>query len=546
MRLLISLLIPGLFLCNSERLPGQDLRPIYHVTAPQGWLGDPCGFVYDQGEYHICYQWTPNSTTADFGGMYWGHAMSTDLVHWSNLQYELAPDGSGSCWDGSTVVDFNNSAGFGINTLVTIYTATGNGFVQNMATSTDLGRTWVKYGGNPVLPTVVSGNHDPAVRWYAPGNKWIMALYLSNNNYGIFSSTDLKHWTQTSTFNFPGVIEVPQLFSMPLDGNRNNIKWIFYAGAGSYCVGQFDGNTFTPQYGPFSIRGGNSFAAAPIFNDMPAYDGRTILIANGTQNYPNQTFQEAMDFPVELTLVTSGSVPTLYVNPIRELALLRSSTQSWPVQPLPLGVNLLTSITATAYELDVKFSPGASTQTTFTLGGLPVVYDSGSHQLSSAGYVLPLNSIHGAIHLHFLVDRGIVEIFGNDGQAYMPMSVTAVSGPQSLSMVTSDSGGQLLSMQMHILSPQPNYPGPTACWNMNPTGFNTPAVQDILTTDGAQNLWTFNGLSNAYPTSVTVPPASMFANGNASPAYSSTHPVSAMWMEPCFIPRCLRECIRVY
>jgi sucrose-6-phosphate hydrolase SacC (GH32 family) len=513
-------LFAGLLLGNSKLVRGQDLRPIYHFSAPQGWLGDPCGFVYDQGEYHMCYQWTPNSTTADFGAMYWGHAVSPDLVHWSNLPYELAPDDFGSCWDGSTVVDFNNSAGFGVNALITIYTATGYGFVQNMATSTDLGRTWAKYGGNPVLPTVRTGNHDPCVFWYAPGNKWVMTLYLSNNDYGIFSSTDLKHWTQTSTFTFPGVIEVPQLFSLPLDGNTNNVKWIFYAGAGNYYVGQFDGNTFTPQYGPFSIRGGNSFAAAQIFNDMPGYDGRTILIGNGTQDYPNQPFQSAMDFPVELTLVTSGGVPTLYVNPVRELASLRTSTQSWPSQSLPQNVNLLTNITGTAYELDVNFRPAAGTQTTFTLGGLPVTYDSNSHQLSAAGYVSTLTPIYGAINLQFLVDRGIVEIFGNNGQAYMPMSVTAVSGPQPLSMVTSGAGGRLLSMQMHILSAQQYYPGTSTRWTMSPTGNNTPAVQDILTTDGAQNLWTFNGLTNAYPVSASVPPDTMFANGNTGGANS--------------------------
>ena len=508
------LMIPGLLLGNSNLVWGQDLRPIYHFSASQGWLGDPCGFVYYAGEYQLCFQHTPNSTTANFGSMYWGCAVSTDLVHWTNLPDILSPDASGSCWDGSTVVDWNNSAGFGNNALITIYTAAGNPFVQNLAWSTAPGQTLNKYSGNPVLGSVVSGNHDPCVRWYAPGNKWIMALYLSNNNYGIFSSTDLKHWTQTSTFTFPGVIEVPQLFSLPLDGNTNNVKWIFYAGAGNYYVGQFDGNTFTPQYGPFSIRGGNSFAAAPIFNDMPAYDGRTILIANGTQNYPNQPFQEAMDFPVELTLVTSGGVPTLYVNPVRELALLRTSTQTWPSQPMPANVNLLTNVTGTAYELDVKFRPAAGTQTTFTLGGLPVTYNSSSYQLSAAGYVSTLTPVFGAINLQFLVDRGIVEIFGNNGQAYMPMTVTAVSGPQPLSMVTSGPGGQLLSMQMHILSAQQYYPGTSARWTMSPTGNNTPAVQDILTTDGAQNLWSFNGLTNVYPVRASIPPATMFANGN--------------------------------
>jgi len=520
-KLLVPLLVLGLFFGNFEPVFGQDLRPIYHVTAPQGWLGDPCGFVYHQGEYHICYQWTPNSTTADFGGMYWGHAVSTDLVHWSNLQYELAPDGFGSCWDGSTVVDFNNSAGFGVNTLITIYTATGYGFVQNMATSTDLGRTWAKYGGNPVLPTVVTGNHDPCVFWYPPGNKWVMVLYLSNNDYGIFSSTDLKHWTQTSTFTFPGVIEVPQLFQMPLDGNSNNLKWIFYAGAGSYYVGSFDGNSFSVQNGPFSIRGGNSFAAAPVFNNMPTYDGRKILIANGTQNYPNQPFQSAMDFPVELILATVGGTPKLCVNPVREIALLHGGTKTWPAQPLTNGVDLMAGTTAEAYELDVKFQPATAVRITFTLAGQQIIYNNLTHQISCLGITQTLNPIGGVVHLRVLVDRGTLEIFGNDGVLYMPMTMAPVAGVQPLSMVTSvPNGAQLLSMNLFYLTTTPVHASSIARWNMNPTGMNNPAVADVLSSDQAQNLWAFNGLGDIYPISTNTPPASMFANGNSGGGYS--------------------------
>src|SRR5690242_11200319 len=78
-------LVLGLLLVTFEPVSGQDVRPVYHFSAPQGWLGDPCGFVYYQGEYHLCYQHTPNSTTADFGSMYWGNAVSPDLVHWTSL-----------------------------------------------------------------------------------------------------------------------------------------------------------------------------------------------------------------------------------------------------------------------------------------------------------------------------------------------------------------------------------------------------------------------------------------------------------------------------
>ena len=129
----------------------------------------------------------------------------------------------------------------------------------------------------------------------------------------------------------------------------------FLDGDGNYYVGQFDGNAFTAQYGPFSIRGGNSFAAGQTFNNMPASDGRRILIANATGNYPGMPFNGGMDFPVELTLNTWNGQPRLFINPVKEVALLRYSTNSWPAQPMVNGVNVMSGAMGEAYELDAQF-----------------------------------------------------------------------------------------------------------------------------------------------------------------------------------------------
>jgi sucrose-6-phosphate hydrolase SacC (GH32 family) len=439
--------------------------------------------VYYNGEYHLCYQHNPYDVIV--GNQNWGNAVSTDLVHWQELPEAICADALGQAWSGSSVVDWNNSAGFGTNALVSFYTSAGGHgnnnlmsegqlFSQSLAYSLDQCRTWIKYSNNPVVPNVQGDNRDPKVIWDSAANKWCMVFWLANNNFGFFSSTNLLNWTQTSTFTFPNVIEVPELFQLPLDGNTNNLKWIFYAGAGHYYVGQFDGNSFTPQYGPFSIRGGNCFAAGQTFNNMPASDGRRILMANATGNYPNMPFNCGMDFPVQLTLQTTASTPLIFVNPVNEIALLRASTNSWLAQALPNGVNVMSNITGEAFELDAKFQPGTSSQVTFNLGGTPVTYNNLTQRIDCEGITNALSPSNGVVELRFLVDRGFLEIYANAGLLYMPMSTTPVAGQQPLSLVASGTGAQLISMNLYNLGSAwpaaPPYiatqPGPAATVNL--------------------------------------------------------------------------------
>jgi fructan beta-fructosidase len=459
------------------------LRPIYHFTPRRGFNNDPNGMVFYNGEYHLCYQHNPYDVIV--GNQNWGNAVSTDLVHWQELPEAIYGDALGQAWSGSSVVDWNDSAGFGSNAIVSFYTSAGGHannnlmsqgqlFGQSLDYSLDQGRTWTKYTNNPVLPNVAGDNRDPKVIWYAPDRKWVMVFWLQNNDFGFFSSTNLINWTQTSTFTFPNVIEVPELFQLPLDGDTNNQPWIFYAGAGNYYVGGFNGNAFTAHYGPFSIRGGNCFAAGQTFNNLPAADGRHILIANATGNYPNMPFNAGMDFPVQLTLQTTASTPGIYVNPVDEVALLRTSTNSWPAETLPSGVNVLSNTTGEAFELDVKFQPDATSQIVFELGGTPVTYSGPSQQISCEGVTNVLSPIDGAVQLHFLVDRGFLEIYGNAGLLYMPMSINPVAGPQPLSLVASGNGAVLDSMNLYNLgSAWPaappfivTQPGPAATVNL--------------------------------------------------------------------------------
>lgn len=469
----------------------ESLRPVYHFTARRGWINDPNGLVYYRGEYHLFYQHNPYGCYWD--NMHWGHAVTTNLMHWTELPEAIYPTYLGEVWSGSSVVDWNDSAGFGVEAMLSFYTSAAGysdnprmsspyNFSQSLACSTNRGRTFVEYTNNPVLPNVIGANHDPKVFWYAPGNEWVMALYLDGNDYGIFNSTDLKNWVQTSTFTIPNTIEVPDLFPLPLDGNTNDVKWVFSGGYHRYCVGTFDGSTFTSQYGPFSIRGGNCFGATQTFNDFPATDGRTILMVLGTTKYPGMPFNELMNLPVELTLVTDNGTPQMYVNPVKEITLLRTSTNTWPAQPLPSGLNVMSGTQGEAFELDARFQPGSAASITFNLRDNPVTYNNSSHQVTCAGVTQDLSPVNGVVHLRMFSDRGIIEIFGNDGQLYMPVVVTPVAGDLPVSVVANGNGATLISLNMHRLG---------SAWSASAAANNRPLIYGVeQRTNGFVFQWT--------------------------------------------------------
>ena len=194
----------------------EKFRPTYHFSPLYGWMNDPNGMVYKDGEYHLFYQYNPYGSK--WGNMNWGHAISKDLINWEHRPVAIAPDAFGTIFSGSAVVDSKNTAGFGAGAIIAIYTQNGDRQVQSIAYSTDNGRSFTKYENNPVLVSEARDFRDPKVFWYEGTQRWIMTLAVGQEMQ-FFSSPNLKDWTFESSFGkgqgaHGNVWECPDLFEL--------------------------------------------------------------------------------------------------------------------------------------------------------------------------------------------------------------------------------------------------------------------------------------------------------------------------------------------
>lgn len=236
-------------------------RPSYHFTPLYGWMNDPNGMVYKDGEYHLYFQYNPYGSK--WGNMHWGHAVSKDLVHWEHLDPAIARDPVGHIFSGSSVVDKKNTAGFGKDAIIAIYTnnSVNHDEVQCIAYSNDNGRTFTKYEGNPVLTPFdgLKDFRDPKVFWYEKGKCWYM-IVSADKETRFYKSKNLKKWTYVSAFGKgmgqqPCQYECPDFFQLPVNGDKKKMKWVmtmninpgcwFGGSATEYFVGDFDGKKFT-------------------------------------------------------------------------------------------------------------------------------------------------------------------------------------------------------------------------------------------------------------------------------------------------------------
>jgi len=322
MKLIFSETVNGIELIHlDDNFPGSDSlyreskRPQFHFSSRRGWNNDPNGLVWFDGEYHLFYQHNPYEI--HWGNMHWGHAVSEDLIRWTELNDALYPDELGTMFSGSAVIDERNTAGWGTNAMVAAYTADKNGQeVQCLAYSLDRGRTFTKYEGNPIL----GPQRDPKVIWYRPGQHWVMALY-NRAGVDLYTSDNLKEWTHCDYVK--GFYECPEIFELPIDGDPENTLWVIYGGSGSYLLGDFDGRNFNPKFGKYRNTYGAHYAAQ-TYNNTP--DGKRIQIGWGRITSPGMPFNQMMCFPTELTLRSTKEGVRMFSEPIEGISTLHRKT----------------------------------------------------------------------------------------------------------------------------------------------------------------------------------------------------------------------------
>ena len=417
----------------------ETYRPQFHFTSARNWLNDPNGLVFFQGEYHLFFQHNPFGT--EWGNMTWGHAVSTDLLHWKQGEDALKPDALGTIFSGSAVVDWHNTSGFqaaGSKTppLVAIYTAAGDTspeskgqpFTQCIAYSTDAGQTWTKYAGNPVLKHIAGGNRDPKVVWFAPTKSWIMALYLDGSQFAFFSSPNLKEWTLLQKLDVPGTSECPDFFPLAVSGKPGVQKWVWTAANGRYLVGTFDGQKFTPETDLRQVDFGGNYYAVQSYSDIPEKDGRRIQIAwMSGGSYPQMPFNQQMSFPCTLTLHETPDGLRLFREPVAEISKLHETPHTWRNLTVSPDDNPLHDLKSELWDIQAEFEPGTATEIGLTVRGESVVYDVRKQTLTCLGHTAPLALEGGKLKLRILADRTTLEVFGNSGR----VSLTSCFLPRS-------------------------------------------------------------------------------------------------------------------
>lgn len=441
----------------------EKYRPLIHFSPEAHWMNDPNGMVYYKGDYHLFYQYYPDSTV--WGPMHWGHAISKDLMHWQHLPIALYPDSIGYIFSGSVVVDKNNSSGFQKgkeSPLVAIFTYHNpegekmgkNDFqTQGIAFSNDKGRTWTKYAGNPVLKNPgLKDFRDPKVMWYAPSQKWIMTM-AAGNEIRFYESKDLKNWHFAGSFgadqgDHGGVWECPDLIELPT--GTHGSKWVLVVSIGNgapnggsgtqYFIGQFDGKTFHNDNSKDTrlwIDYGKDNYAGVTWSNPPV--NRHLFLGwmsnwQYAQQVPTKPWRSAMTIPRELQLKQTPAGYRLISQPVRELINLRK-------EPNPIKLQENQNYLLTQNELLVSFPMPVAGETvpviqlSNTNGEmLAIGYDVSKNlfyidrthmkkqdfSASFAGlHTAPRESVDKRVTLHLIIDQSSVEVFADQGSVVL-------------------------------------------------------------------------------------------------------------------------------
>ncbi len=438
---------------NSDyQLPYRDQ---FHFSTRRGWNNDVNGLVYHDGVYHLYYQYNPFNIGWD--NMHWGHAASTDLVHWTEHDIALFQNGMDDMmFSGGGFMDNGNTSGVskdGTIAQFAAFTSTGRG--ECLAYSLDGGMSFTELPENPV---VKHKGRDPKVIWHEPTRKWIMVLFdytdeiveplpMDNtpdkklhNSVAFYSSADLRTWTFESRFvhaDRNAIHECPELFEIAVEGRPDETRWVYYGVENRYFIGQFDGRQFVPEAGPFVGEDGIG-RAAQLVSDAP--DGRIIQMAWARHGFyqslwPDQRFSQGFLVPKEVTLRQTPDGLRLFFYPVKELNSLRGKQLVSARNPsLEEAARLLEGQSGRLLDVTLSYTLKPGAELTMTVNGQAVsASESGS--------------------LRILSDRTITEAFKNEGATAQAFRREEKSFQDMSCGLTLTGAGQITDLTVYEMQP---------------------------------------------------------------------------------------------
>ena len=410
-------------------------RSLYHHTPQYGWMNDPNGMFYKDGVWHLCYQFNPYGS--QWENLSWGHSTSTDLINWKAEPTALEPDALGMMFSGCCVVDKNNTAGFGKDAIVALYTTAGARQTQSLAYSTDGGKTFTKYADNPIITSNVPDFRDPHVFWNAEAGFWNMIL-AAGQQMSIYSSKDLKEWKHESDFgaeygNHGGVWECPDLMKMNVKGT-NKDKWMLICNinpggpsggsATQYFIGQFDGHKFTCEDEPSETKWmdyGKDHYATITFDNAP--EGRHVGIAwmsnwQYANQVPTKQYRSANSIVRDFGLFEYKGETYCSITPAKEMLAARGARVSQPTEACEIVVTV-------KGDAQIILRNAKGERVVMTYDDEEETFDmdrrrSGNISFSDAFPVATSSPTYGKVRqLRIFVDRCSVEAFDGDGKMCM-------------------------------------------------------------------------------------------------------------------------------
>ncbi len=407
----------------------------------EGWMNDINGLIFYEGEYHLFAQrWAKC----------WIHAVSKDLLHWTELEpafWEEMPDSgvqSGTC-----VVDYQNTSGLSpdpANPPMIAFWSRFDNCAQCLSYSLDHGRTWKYHDKNPLM---IFPERDPKVFWHAPTGRWVMMLYGAAQ-YHILTSKNLLE-RQDEHHPIANSFECPDFFELPIEGDGAHQKWVLIQGNGNYSVGTFNGSEFREETKRFACDVGPNFYATQSWHNTDTGDGRRIQAAwmRGA-DFREMPFNQMVSFPCELTLHTTPDGLRVFRKPIKEIATLHTGEDTWTNRTLGKGQTLLLGPSGQLFHIEAEISIPGGAKLTFHLRGVPVVLTS---KTIASGHEPA--SVHDQIQrVEILVDRTSIEAFVNDGE----ISSTRYALPAANGIAVNAEGGAVTLQSLKVYPLNPTWP----------------------------------------------------------------------------------------